>query len=81
MQNFKVRVAENIGEESVDTFGSVGTILKVTYGVLTDLNGYVWDNAIDRDCYESVEDLNNHFSFGDEYQTVFEAVEEGDTCG
>ena len=72
--NFKVRVKENIGENSRKYFGKPGTILEVKDGVLYDIDGDDWKS--DYDSFTSVEEINNEFDLGFSYDTEFELVEE-----
>ena len=72
--NFKVRVKENIGENSREYFGKPGTILEVKDGVLYDIDGDDWKS--DYDSFTSVEEINNEFDLGLSYDTEFELVEE-----
>ena len=72
--NFKVRVKENIGENSRECFGKPGTILEVKDGVLYDIDGDDWKS--DYDSFTSVEEINNEFDLGLSYDTEFELVEE-----
>lgn len=72
--NFKVRVKENIGENSREYFGKPGTILEVKDGVLYDIDGDDWKS--DYDSFTSVEEINNEFDLGLSYDTEFELLEE-----
>lgn len=71
--NFKIRVVENIGSDSVNAFGHVGNELSVQYGALEDLEGYEWNNC--NSLLHDIEEVNEFFSEDDSYQTVFELVE------
>ena len=44
MENFKIRVVENIGEDSLETFGEVGNELEVINGKLIDLEDDSWSD-------------------------------------
>ena len=72
--NFKVRVKENIGENSRECFGKPGTILEVKDGALYDIDGDGWKSDCGR--FISVEEINNEFDLGLSYDTEFELVEE-----
>jgi hypothetical protein len=74
MMNFKIRVVENIGAYSYRKFGSPGSILRVIDGVFKDKESSIWTN--DGEKYNDPEDINKHFSEKDEWQTLFELVEE-----
>ena len=73
--NFKIRVVENIGDCSVDAFGSIGTVFEVKNGVFKDKEGFPWTN--DGKLYKSVEDINNQINKEDcSFRTRFELVKE-----
>jgi hypothetical protein len=74
MMNFKIRVVDNIGEWSVESFGVPGTEFHIVDGRFTDLSNLHWENIF---CpYNNIEVINKFFSEDDEWQTVFELVEE-----
>lgn len=75
LMNGKIRVVENIGSDSEDLFGEPGTVLTVIDGVFEDLEGYRWED-VGWSGYKDVDQINEQFSEEDEYQTVFELVEE-----
>lgn len=75
LMNGKIRVVENIGSDSEDTFGEPGTVLTVADGTFEDLDGFGW-NYPDESGYEDVDQINEYFSEEDEYRTVFELVED-----
>lgn len=66
--DFKIRVIENIGEDSEKQFGPLDTILDVVAGEIRSFNGVIWGN------FENIQDINNYFSEEDEYETVFALV-------
>lgn len=68
--NFKIRVVENIGEDSQLTFGVPGTINEVTDGVLQDIEGFKWYGG-----FGGLNDINEFFNQS-YFKTVFELVEE-----
>ena len=72
--NFKVRVKENIGENSRECYGKTGTILEDKDGELYDIKGDGWKGDCGR--FISVEEINNEFDLGLSYDTEFELVEE-----
>lgn len=72
--NFKIVVTRNIGYESVNTFGKVGTVLEVKDGELIDIENFVWDNL--GKYFKSIDDVNKLFSEADCFTTKFELVEE-----
>lgn len=72
--NGKIRVVENIGEESENAFGLDGSVLAVNYGVFMDIEGFPWSR--DRVGFENIKQVNEYFATADEYQTVFELVED-----
>lgn len=67
--NFKVRVVENIGNESKTIFGKVGTIISVTDGKFKDFEGDGW-------YYDSYEEMTNNLSEHDWFETKFELLED-----
>lgn len=76
--NFKIRVKENIGKDSVEAFGRIGTILEVKNGVFRDIENHTWFNNYKR--YKTIEDVNNQFyNEGYVYKTLFELVVEDNT--
>lgn len=73
--NFKIRVVENIGKHSIESFGSIGTVFEVKNGVFKDKEGFTWTN--DEELYKSVEDINNQINKEDcSFRTRFELVKE-----
>lgn len=73
--NFKIRVVENIGDCSVDVFGSIGTVFEVENGVFKDKEGFTWIN--DGKTYKSIEDINNQINKEDlSFRTRFELIKE-----
>lgn len=70
----KIRVKENIGKESFYEFGGVGTEFTVRNGMFTNLRSMVWSEWSKHEC--TIEALNEYFGVEDQYQTVFELVEE-----
>jgi len=70
MGNFRVRVVENIGCDSIECFGKVGTELNVIDNTLIDSEGFEWGSLAD------INEVNEQFSRGDCYDTVFELVEQ-----
>lgn len=73
-ETYRIRVIENIGEESEKTFGCVGTEFEVrTNGYIdqfTDKNGFRWDLF---DGFESYEKIFNK-DFSHTIRTRFEVV-------
>jgi len=69
MGNFKIRVVENIGEESINCFGEIGNELEVVNEKLEDLSGDVWI------ALRGVDGVNALFGDADIWQTVFELAE------
>lgn len=74
LMNGKIRVVENIGEESEDAFGLDGSVLTVNDGVFMDIEGFPWSR--DRVGFENIKQVNEYFATADEYQTKFELVED-----
>ena len=74
MNNFKIRVVENIGRYSARGFGSVGIVLNVVDGTLIDSENREW--TMDGEKFSSIHDVNKYFGEKDQWQTVFELVEE-----
>lgn len=74
--NFKIRVVENIGQDSQSAFGPPVTVLEIKDGTFTDLEGYEWDNR--GLLYLDISDIISHFrnQYPGWYNTVFELVEE-----
>lgn len=72
--NGKIRVVENIGSDSEDTFGLDGSVLTVIGGEFMDIEGFPWNR--DHTGFGSIEQVNEYFATADEYQTVFELVED-----
>ena len=70
----KIRVKENIGNDSKETFGEVGTLQNVENGKFDDLEGFTWSKNYDP--FNDVDDINEYFSYKDMFQTVFELAEE-----
>jgi len=77
MENFKIRVVENVGEDSIETFGEVGNELEVINGKLIDLDDDSWSGC--GTGFEDIDDVNDWFSDLGDYGTVFELVESGDS--
>ena len=73
MNNFKIRVRENIGERSVKCFGAIGNELEVTDKEIIDLEDFSWHN--NNVGFNDIDEVNELFSEDDEWQTVFELVE------
>jgi len=73
MGNFKVRVVENVGEDSADTFGEVGNEIEVIDGKLIDLDNDSWNGC--GTGFKDIDDINVWFSDLGDYGTVFELVE------
>jgi hypothetical protein len=72
--NFKIRVAENIGDDSIYTFGCPGTVLEVYNGTLEDIEGYVWCGE-----FKTPDDIHKYFNkspLDNRFETIFELVEE-----
>lgn len=74
LMNGKIRVVENIGYESESAFGLGGSVLTVNGGEFKDLEGFPWNRY--HIGFESIEQINEFFSSSDDYQTVFELVED-----
>lgn len=73
--NFKIRVVENIGKYSIESFGKIGTVFEVNNGKFKDKDGLTWIN--DGKLYKSVEDINNQINKEDcLFRTRFELVKE-----
>lgn len=75
--NFKIRVVENIGEDSIKSFGVPGTVHNVCYGKIVGDDDSSWTN--DGKYYENIQEVNNHLGNRyrvEEWQTLFELVEE-----
>lgn len=70
----KVKVIENKGRDSLFEFGKVGTIHEVKEGMIMSFRGMDWCKWSEHEC--TVEALNRYFGEKDQYQTVFELVEE-----
>lgn len=71
----RVRVVKNIGSESKYIFGTEGNILDVKDGCIKGLRVYCyWKQWSEYEC--TIEALNKYFGEEDQYQTVFELVEE-----
>lgn len=71
----KVKVVKNIGEESKYEFGVEGNILEVKDGCIKSLRPLCyWEQWSQHEC--TIEALNKYFGEEDQYQTVFELVEE-----
>jgi hypothetical protein len=75
LMNGRIRVVENIGRESEDAFGFPGAELDVVDGVLEDSEGFEWD-YYHSEGFKNIGQINEQFSEEDEYQTVFELVED-----
>lgn len=69
--DFRIRVIENIGENSKEQFGPPDTILDVVAGEIRTLQGHIWGYFTD------IEDINSCFSDRDENETVFTLVPGG----
>lgn len=72
--NFKIRVVENIGEDSLNVFGEPGTIFCLINGTIRDLEGYLW-----RTDFNNLDDVHKFFNgsaIDDCFATKFELVEE-----
>lgn len=75
--NFKIRVVENIGDDSIYTFGAPGTVLEVENGTLEDMEGYVWCGE-----FKTLDDIHKYFDksgipdIDNCFKTIFELVEE-----
>lgn len=75
--NFKIRVVENIGEDSIENFGVPGTEINVVGGEFKDLLNYHW--CKDGKCFQNIQEVNEYFNQDDGatwFNTVFELVEE-----
>lgn len=73
--NFKIRVVENIGKYSIESFGKIGTVFEVNNGKFKDKEGFTWIN--DGKTYKSIEDINNQINKEDlSFRTRFELVKE-----
>lgn len=71
----RIRVVKNIGSESKYIFGTEGNILDVKDGYIKGLRAYCyWKQWSEYEC--TIEALNKYFGEEDQYQTVFELVEE-----
>ena len=71
----KVRVKENIGRDSLFEFGTPGTVFEVKEdGMIMSFCGMDWCAWSEHEC--TIEALNRYFGVEDQYQTVFELVEE-----
>lgn len=71
----KVRVKENIGRDSLFEFGTPGTAFEVKEdGMIMSFRGMDWCAWSEHEC--TIEALNRYFGVEDQYQTVFELVEE-----
>lgn len=71
----KVKVVKNIGYDSKYEFGTEGTILEVKDGYIHSLRaGCFWEQWSQHEC--TIEALNKYFGEKDQFQTVFELVEE-----
>lgn len=74
LMNGEIRVVENIGPYSEDAFGHEGDALMVIDGEIEDNEGFPWRGNCDG--FKSIEHVNEYFATADEYQTVFELVED-----
>lgn len=73
--NFKIRVVENIGKYSIESFGKIGTVFEVNNGKFKDKEGFTWIN--DGKTYKSIEDINNQINKEDlSFRTRFELAKE-----
>ena len=71
----KVRVKENIGRDSLFEFGTTGTVFEVKEdGMIMSFRGMDWCAWSEHEC--TIEALNRYFGVEDQYQTIFELVEE-----
>ena len=75
LMNGKIRVVENIGPYSEEAFGLDGSVLTVIDGMLEDIEEFMWTKDFDIP-FSDLDDINKFFATADEYQTVFELVEE-----
>ena len=75
--SYRIRVVENIGADSIRTFGTVGNIIEVQDGIIHDLRGYRWCSP-SLEPYSSVEQINEVFSSTKKrwFDTSFELVKE-----
>ena len=71
MNNFKIRVVENIGRHSDFTFGKVGDVLEVINGVLIDANGF----KLGLSPLKSIDEIHD-FIYDSDIDTKFEFIEE-----
>ena len=73
--NFKFRVVKNIGKESLMYFGEPGTIHNVENGSFFYSISTWNNNGI---LYKTIEDVKNHISVKDRFETEIELVEESE---
>jgi hypothetical protein len=76
--NFKIRVIDNIGFRSVETFGCIGTVINVVDGFIHDLRGHRWLKPHALSQYRNVEEINKAFTSPVPmwFNTEFELVED-----
>lgn len=72
--NFKIRVVENIGEDSDRCVGPIGSIFEVKDGTFRDIQRFPWGN--DEEGFSNISQINEYFSYAEGYETEFELVEE-----
>lgn len=66
----KVKVIKNVGGDSLECFGKVGTIHNIKNDSrFTDLTGYTWQSI--GNVFETLEGVNQYFSKLTHYETVF----------
>lgn len=72
--SFKMRVTGNIGIDSTDTFGGLGTVYEVREGTFKDMNGRWWYN--DEEPFTDLDSVNNFlYRKKNTFTTKFERVE------
>ncbi len=76
-KSYKIRVVENIGADSIRTFGPIGNVIEVKEGIIYDLRGYRWCSP-SLEPYKSVEKINEAFSSTGKrwFDSRFELVKE-----
>ena len=74
LMNGRIRVVENIGSYSEEAFGLDGAVLTIIDGVLEDIEGFPWSGNCSG--FKDIDHVNDYFATADEYQTVFELVED-----
>jgi hypothetical protein len=74
--NFKIRVVENVGRYSEESFGKPGNVLDVKDGLLKDLEDFIWSN--NKELFGSIETINGRFgsTLAKDWRTEFELVED-----